>query len=80
MAVFPVYYWHKGIGRYIGFYRQFTTRFLLFLCEKVSFLGVKKLVVNVLCKKQNGRSGFCYFCRYLEQTIKHHTKLATTQL
>jgi hypothetical protein len=52
MAVFPIYYWHKGIGRYIGFYRQFTTGFLLFLCEKVSFLGVKKLVVNMLCKNK----------------------------
>ena len=52
MAVFPVYYWHKGIGRNIGFYRQFTTGFLLFLRKKVSFLGVKTLVVNVLCKNK----------------------------
>jgi hypothetical protein len=52
MAVFPVYYWGKGIGGYIGFYRQFIIGFPLFLPKKVSFLGVKKLVVNVLCKNK----------------------------
>jgi hypothetical protein len=52
MAVFPVYYRHKGTGGYIGFYRQFTTGFLLFLRKKISFLGFKNLVVNVLCKNK----------------------------